>query len=73
MRLGALARPSEDGDIHPTQAGLLMFGQGWRITDEYPDYFLDCRLVSRGRRWDDRITSADGDRSGNVYDFYRRA
>ena len=50
-----------------------MFGEAWRITDEYPDHFLDCRLVRRGRRWEDRAISGGGGWSGNVYDFYRRA
>jgi ATP-dependent DNA helicase RecG len=50
-----------------------MFGKAWHITDEYPNYFLDCRRKETERRWDDRITSDDGDWSGNVYDFYRKA
>lgn len=41
LRLGAVGRSAEDGMVHPTRAGLLMFGEAWRITDEYPNYFLD--------------------------------
>ncbi len=73
LRLGALGRSAEDGGMHPTRAGLLMFGHAWRITDEYPNYFLDCRQVASERRWDNRITSSSGDWSGNVYDFSRLA
>ena len=73
LRLGAIGRSEDDGKLHPTKAGLLMFGEAWRITDEFPNYFLDCRQVSEGRRWDNRITSDSGDWSGNVYDFSSRA
>jgi predicted HTH transcriptional regulator len=73
LRIGALGRSEANGELCLTHAGLLMFGDAWRITDEYPDYFLDCRQVTDGRRWDNRIVYASGDCSGNVYDFYRKA
>lgn len=73
VRLGAIARSNEDGALHPTRAGLLMFGEAWRIVDAFPNYFLDCRRISSSRRWDDRITSDSGDWSGNVYDFWNKA
>lgn len=73
LRLGAIGRSGNDGELHPTKAGLLMFGEAWRIVDAFPNYFLDCRLISGGRRWDDRITSDSGDWSGNVYDFWGKA
>lgn len=73
LRLGAIGRSEEDGELHPTRAGLLMFGEAWRIVDAFPNYFLDCRVISGGRRWDDRITSDLGDWSGNVYDFWGKA
>lgn len=73
VRLGAVGRSDKDGRLHPTHAGLLMFGEDWRITDEYPEYFLDCRQVAGGERWDNRIVSSSGDWSGNVYDFYCKA
>lgn len=73
LRLGAIGRSENDGELHPTKAGLLMFGEAWRIVDAFPNYFLDCRVISDGRRWDDRITSDLGDWSGNVYDFWGRA
>ena len=71
-RLGAAAR-SEDGAIHPTAAGLLMFGHEYEIVKEYPDYFLDYReCMDESTRWTDRIVSSSGDWSGNIYDFYFR-
>lgn len=73
LRLGAIGRSENDGELHPTKAGLLMFGESWRIVDAFPNYFLDCRVISGARRWDDRITSDSGDWSGNVYDFWNRA
>lgn len=73
VRLGAIARSKEDGALRPTKAGLLMFGEAWRIVDAFPNYFLDCRRISGMRRWDDRITSDSGDWSGNVYDFWGKA
>ena len=73
LRLGAVGRSTEDGELHPTRAGLLMFGYAWRITEEFPQYFLDCRQVFTERRWDNRVTSASGDWSGNVFDFWYKA
>ncbi len=73
LKIGALGRSVDDGQMHPTRAGLLMFGYAWRITDEYPAYFLDCRQATAGRRWDNRITSSSGEWSGNVFDFSMRA
>lgn len=71
-KLGALGR-SEDGKLHPTAAGLLMFGHEYEIVREYPNYFLDYREVSEeNERWEDRIVSTSGDWSGNLYDFYFR-
>jgi ATP-dependent DNA helicase RecG len=72
-RIGA-AGADEDGKLHPTGAGLLMFGQEWRIIEEFPHYFLDYRAQGDPTlRWEDRFTSQEGDWSGNVYDFYFRA
>ena len=50
-----------------------MFGYAWRITEEFPQYFLDCRQVFSDRRWDNRVTSASGDWSGNVFAFWYKA
>jgi len=68
--LGA-ADEGEDGEVHPTGAGLLMFGKDRWITKEFPHYFLDYRQEAGAvERWADRFTSQPGDWSGNVYDFY---
>ena len=72
-KLGALGR-SEDGKLHPTAAGLLMFGDEYEIVREFPNYFLDYREEGdENERWSDRIVSTSGDWSGNLYDFYFRA
>ena len=70
--IGAL-RADENGDLKPTRAGLLMFGEDRWITYEFPHYFLDYRQeTGHDTRWEDRFTSQPGDWSGNVYDFYFR-
>ena len=43
LRLGAIARDGGDGLLHPTRAGLLMFGYEYEIAAEYPNYFLGYR------------------------------
>lgn len=70
MRIGALAK-DESNKLHPTRAGLLMFGHEWCILTEFPYYFLDYREVTNANsRWSHRITSSDGSWSGNLYDFW---
>lgn len=73
-RIGAAGR-GRDGEFHPTKAGLLMFGEEWRIQPEFPNYFLDYRQeTSPEARWQDRVTSQTaGEWSGNVFDFFQRA
>ena len=71
LRLGALAKSDRGDEVLATRAGLLMFGHEWRITAEFPYYFLDYREVSDGpRRWEHRIVSGDGEWSGNLFDFW---
>ncbi len=71
-KLGAVGR-SGDGKMHPTAAGLLMFGYEYEIVKEFPAYFLDYQeQFDPNTRWTDRIVSSSGDWSGNVYDFYFR-
>ena len=71
-KLGAVGR-SSDGKMHPTAAGLLMFGYEYEIVKEFPAYFLDYQeQFDPNTRWTDRIVSSTGDWSGNVYDFYFR-
>lgn len=69
-RLGAIG-VADDGTLHPTSAGLLMFGYEYEITREFPQYFLDYQENRQmgTTRWTDRFTSSNGEWSGNVYDF----
>ena len=72
-RIGA-ARMGEDGKVHPTSAGLLMFGEEWLIMGEFPHYFLDYRQeTSPETRWQDRVTSQTDEWPGNVFGFYQRS
>ncbi|MBQ3151630.1 MAG: putative DNA binding domain-containing protein [Clostridia bacterium] len=71
-KLGATGR-GRDGKLHPTAAGLLMFGYEYEIVKEYPAYFLDYQeQMDLNTRWTDRVVSSSGDWSGNIYDFYFR-
>lgn len=72
-KIGAIAHGREDGKLHPTGAGLLMFGSEYSIVREYGSYFLDYREeLSPSTRWTDRVISSSGDWSGNVFDFFFR-
>lgn len=71
--IGAAARSKIDGKIHPTAAGMLMFGNEYDIVREFPEYFLDYREnLDPTIRWTDRLQSSSGEWSGNVFDFYFR-
>ena len=71
VQIGAASDKTQDGRIHPTAAGLLMFGQEYRITPQFPEYFLDYREKLDPRiRWTDRVQTQSGDFSGNVFDFF---
>ena len=73
QKLGAIAR-GEDEKLHPTAAGLLMFGFEYEIVREYPLYFLDYQEhFDSNLRWTDRITSTSGEWSGNLFGFYYKA
>ena len=55
-----------DHVLHPTAAGLLMFGEEYKILYEFPEYFLDYReILDPAIRWTDRLQSSSGDWSGN--------
>lgn len=72
LKLGA-AGIGSDSKLHPTAAGLLMFGNEFDIVREYNNYFLDYQEQSgENALWEERIISSSGDWSGNVYDFYFR-
>ena len=71
--IGAAAISDEDGKLHPTAAGMLMFGNEYNIVRYFPEYFLDYREeMDPTTRWSDRVQSSSGEWSGNVCDFYFR-
>ena len=71
-KIGCIGR-SESGKLHPTAAGVLMFGFEYEIVKEYPNYFLDYQEHDDETiRWTDRIISTSGEWSGNIFDFYYR-
>ncbi|MBQ9058074.1 MAG: putative DNA binding domain-containing protein [Atopobiaceae bacterium] len=68
--IGAIT-PGDDGEMHPTCAGLLMFGEHRFITHEFPHYLVDYRQeTGSNERWEDRLVSFSGDWTGNLYDFF---
>lgn len=72
-KIGAAAISEEDGRLHLTAAGLLMFGEEYRIAREFPEYFLDYReMLDPAIRWTDRLQSSSGEWTGNLFDFYFR-
>ena len=66
QKAGALGM-DDGGRLHPTSAGLLMFGTESDIVRAFPRYFLDYREDVDPAR---RICSASGDWSGSVLEFY---
>lgn len=71
--IGAAAISMEDRQLHPTAAGMLMFGEEYNIVRYFPEYFLDYReMLDPAIRWTDRLQSSSGEWSGNVCDFYFR-
>jgi predicted HTH transcriptional regulator len=72
FKLGCIGR-AEDGTLHPTGAGILLFGYEYEIVKEFPCYFLDYQEhEDESTRWTDRIISSSSEWSGNIYDFYYR-
>lgn len=72
LMIGAAAISESNGELHPTVAGLIMFGEEHNITRVFPDYFLDYRenLDPERVRWTDRFYSSTGEWTGNLFDFY---
>ena len=71
--IGAAAISREDKLLHPTAAGMLMFGDEYNIVRHFPEYFLDYReMLDPAIRWTDRLQSSSGEWSGNLCDFYFR-
>ena len=70
-RIGAASISDIDGKLHPTVAGLLMFGEEYKIRYEFPEFFLDYReMLDPSIRWTDRLESSSGEWSGNIMDFF---
>ena len=64
-RIGAAKISAKDGKLYPTAAGLLMFGEEYKILYEFPEYFLDYReVLDPTIRWTDRLQSSSGDWTG---------
>lgn len=64
--IGAAAISEEDGKLHPTAAGMLMFGDEYNIVRHFPEYFLDYREeLDPTTRWSDRLQSSSGERAGS--------
>jgi len=60
-----------DGLLHPTAAGLLMFGTEQAILAQYSQYLLEYQeQTANGEQWAQRLVSTSGAWSGNLYDFY---
>ena len=73
LKIGALALGA-DNKIHPTAAGLLMFGNEYDIVREFPQYFLDYQEhFDASIRWTNRFVSSSGEWSGNIFDFFYKA
>jgi predicted HTH transcriptional regulator len=73
LKIGALALGA-DNKIHPTAAGLLMFGNEHEIVREFPQYFLDYQEhYDTSIRWTNRFVSSNGEWSGNIFDFFYKA
>ena len=72
-RIGAAKLSAKDKTLHPTAAGLLMFGEEYKTLYEFPEYFLDYReILDPAIRWTDRLQSSSGDWTGNLFDFFFR-
>lgn len=72
VKIGA-ARKDRQGQVRPTMAGLLCFGDFVTIATALPHYFLDYReYLLKETRWNDRVSSGDPAWSGNIYDFFFR-
>lgn len=71
--IGAAGFSKDSKKLHPTAAGMLMFGNEYDIVRYFPEYFLDYREnPDTIIRWTDRLQSSSGEWSGNLFDFYFR-
>ncbi|MBR6770063.1 MAG: putative DNA binding domain-containing protein [Lachnospiraceae bacterium] len=69
--IGAAQR-DEEGLLHPTAAGLLVFGFEDEIVREYPYFYLDYQERMGEKGLTERLVSNSGKWSGNLFDFYLR-
>ena len=69
LRRSGVLGIDENGHLHPTSAGLLMFGSEPEIVLVFPRYFLDYQEADDPAQ---RFCSTAGDWSGGVYEFYTR-
>ena len=70
LRLTGACSKGKDGLVHPTLAGLLMFGYDYSIMSVIPNYHLDYLEFAEGTdNWIYRITTGSGEFTGNVYNF----
>ena len=73
-KLGGYRKNRRDGKEGLTLAGLLMFGDGLAIRDEFDNIFMDYRnesQVTADIRWNDRITY-DGTWENNLFNFFTK-
>lgn len=67
LMLGAVSK--KDGKLHPTRAGLLMFGKVPCILHEFPEFRLDYREETGDERYAYRLNSDDIGSELNVFRF----
>ncbi|MBR6213104.1 MAG: putative DNA binding domain-containing protein [Candidatus Methanomethylophilaceae archaeon] len=71
LRLIGAASKTIDGSMHPTAAGLLMFGYDAIILSEFPNYHLDYLEFADGsNKWTYRISTGTGEFTGNLFEFF---
>lgn len=73
-KLGGYRKDRRKGVEGLTLAGLMMFGTGLAIRDEFDNIFMDYRDESEavsGVRWNDRVTY-DGTWENNLFNFFSK-
>ena len=73
-KLGGYRKDRREGKEGLTLAGLMMFGDGLAIRDEFDNVFMDYRdesEVTPEIRWNDRITY-DGTWENNLFNFFMK-
>lgn len=72
MRLNAIWHSTNTAKMHPTFAGLLMFGYAYVFEQYFPGFLLDFRQYEKDGSIAKRIVSNDGTWSGCLFDFWQR-